>query len=45
MNHSTSQSIIEATVSSAIKRIQNDPERSMRNMVDMGLMFCNGKFQ
>lgn len=45
MNHSTSQSIIEATVSSAIKRIQNDPERSMRNMVDMGLMFCNGNFQ
>ena len=45
MNHNTSQSIIEATVSSAIKRIQNDPERSMRNMIDMGLMFCNGKFQ
>ena len=45
MNHSANQSIIEATVSSAIKRIENDPERSIRNLVDMGLMFCNGKFQ
>lgn len=45
MNHSANQSIIEATVNSAIKRIQDDPERSMRNMVDMALMFCNGRFQ
>lgn len=45
MNHSANQSIIEATVNSAIKRIENDPERSIRNLVDMGLMFCNGKFQ
>lgn len=45
MNHSANQSIIETTVSSAIKRIENDPERSIRNLVDLGLMFCNGKFQ
>ena len=45
MNHNANQSIIEATVNSAIKRIENDPERSIRNLVDMGLMFCNGKFQ
>lgn len=45
MNHSANQSIIEATISSAIKRIENDPERSIRNLVDMGVMFCNGKFQ
>ena len=45
MDHSANQSIIEATVNSAIKRIQNDPERSMRNLVDLGIMFCNGRFQ
>lgn len=46
MNQETNQPLIEATVNSAIKRIQNDPERSMRNIVDMALMFCsNGRFQ
>lgn len=45
MTQSTNQSIIETTVNSAIKRIQNDPERSIRNLVDMALMFCNGRFQ
>lgn len=45
MNHSANQSIIETTVNTAIKRIQNDPERSIRNIVDMALMFSNGRFQ
>lgn len=45
MNHTANHAIIEATVNSAIERIQNDPERSMRNMVDMAVMFCNGRFQ
>lgn len=45
MDHSTNQSIIETTVNNAIKRIQNDPERSIRNIVDMALMFSNGRFQ
>jgi len=45
MIQKTNQSIIETTVNSAIKRIQNDPERSIRNLVDMALMFCNGRFQ
>lgn len=45
-NDITNQSLIEATVNSAIKRIQNDPERSMRNIIDMALLFCsNGRFQ
>lgn len=43
--NNTNQTIIETTVNSAIKRIQNDPERSMRNLVDMALMFSNGRFQ
>lgn len=45
MTENTNAPLIEATVISAIKRIQNDPERSMRNIVDLALMFCNGKFQ
>ncbi len=37
--------LIETTVNQAVKRIQNDPERSTRNLVDIGLHFSEGRFQ
>ena len=45
MTETMNQALIETTVKQAIKRIQDDPERSIRNLVDMGLLFSNGKFQ
>lgn len=45
MDQNTNTPLIETTVKTAIKRIQNDPERSIRNLVDLALMFCNGRFQ
>lgn len=45
MAETMNQALIETTVKQAIKRIQDDPERSIRNLVDMALLFSNGKFQ
>lgn len=45
MSETMNQALIETTVKQAIKRIQDDPERSIRNLVDMALLFSNGKFQ
>lgn len=45
MEKSMNELLIETTVNQAIKRIQNDPERSTRNLVDIGLHFSNGRFQ
>lgn len=45
MAETMNQALIETTVKQAIKRIQDDPERSTRNLVDMALLFSNGKFQ
>lgn len=45
MEKNINELLIETTVNQAIKRIQNDPERSTRNLVDIGLHFSNGKFQ
>lgn len=45
MEKSMNEILIETTVNQAIKRIQNDPERSTRNLVDIGLHFSEGRFQ
>lgn len=45
MSESINHTLIETTVKQAIKRISDDPERSTRNLVDMALLFANGKFQ
>lgn len=37
--------LVETTVRQAMKEIQGDPERSIRNLVDMALNFSNGRFQ
>jgi len=45
MEKSINEILIETTVNQAIKRIQNDPERSTRNLIDIGLHFSEGRFQ
>ena len=37
--------LIETTVRKTIKQIQDDPERSTRNLIDMALNFSEGRFQ
>lgn len=37
--------LIETTIKHTIAQIKEDPERSMRNVVDMALNFTNGRFQ
>lgn len=45
MLYSTSRFLIDNIVKKTIKDIQDDPERSTRNLVDMALNFADGKFQ
>ncbi|MBQ3558464.1 MAG: hypothetical protein IJA07_02990 [Agathobacter sp.] len=45
MEKSMNEILIETTVNQAIKRIQDDPERSTRNLIDIGLHFSEGRFQ
>ena len=39
------RAILETTISKALRDIQADPERSIRNLVDLGRSFSNGRFQ
>ena len=45
MTANTSRILIETTVRKTIKDIANDPERSIRRVVDMAVNFSNGRFQ
>lgn len=45
MKNSLNRTLIEATIRNFIKQIKNDPERSMRNLIDMALSFTTGRFQ
>lgn len=45
MENSVSRILIETTVRQTLKGIQEDPERSIRNLVDMALQFSEGRFQ
>lgn len=45
MKSSLTRTLIETTIRNSIKQIKNDPERSMRNLIDMALSFSNGRFQ
>lgn len=40
-----SQILAETVIRKALKDIKNDPQRSIRNLVDMAVYFCNGKFK
>lgn len=45
MASSTKRILIETIVRKALRNIQSAPERSIRNLVDMGLSFSKGRFQ
>ncbi len=45
MKSNLNRTLIETTIRNSIKQIKNDPERSMRNLIDMALTFSNGRFQ
>ncbi len=45
MKTNLNRTLIETTIRNSIKQIKNDPERSMRNLIDMALSFSNGRFQ
>lgn len=37
--------LVETVVRNALKSIRNDPERGVRNLIDMALQFSEGRFQ
>lgn len=39
------RAVVESTVRRAIRRIAEDPERGLRNLVDMGVATATGRFQ
>lgn len=43
--HDNSYSLIEAMAYQFIEKIKNDPQRNIRNCVDMALNFSDGRFQ
>ena len=45
MKNSMSRILIETVVKKTIKELKQDPERSIRNLVDMALHFSDGRFQ
>jgi len=45
MTANTSRILIETTIRKTIKDIANDPERSIRRLIDMAANFSNGRFQ
>lgn len=45
MEKSTSCIIIETVVKKTLREIKDSPERSIRNLVDMALLFSDGRFQ
>lgn len=45
MKRSLNQTLIETTIRNAIRQIKDDPERNIRNLIDMALTFSSGRFQ
>lgn len=45
MENSMSRILIETTVRQTLKSLQENPKRSIRNLVDMALHFSEGRFQ
>lgn len=45
MEKSMSRFLVETVVKKALKSIKDSPERGIRNLVDMGLQFSEGRFQ
>lgn len=45
MKNNMSRMLVEVAVKNALKSIKDDPERGIRNLVDMALHFSEGRFQ
>ena len=45
MNEKIARILVETAVRKTIRDIQQDPRRSMRNLMDMALNFAGGRFQ
>ena len=45
MTKNMSRLLVETVVRNALKSIRNDPERGVRNLIDMALQFSEGRFQ
>lgn len=45
MEKSVSRILVETYVRDALRKIRNDPERGIRNLVDMALQFSGGRFR
>lgn len=45
MENNISRILIETTVRQTLKGLNEDPKRSIRNLVDMALYFSEGRFQ
>lgn len=45
MENTMSRLLIETTVRQTLKSLQDDPKRSVRNLIDMALQFSEGRFQ
>lgn len=45
MRNNVNRILIETTIKKTLNQIQDDPERSIRNLVDMALNFSEGRFQ
>ena len=45
MKRSLNHTLIETTIRNVIKQIKDDPERNIRNAIDMALTFSRGRFQ
>lgn len=45
MEKDLTRTLVESTVRRTLKNIQESPERAIRNFIDLGLEFSNGRFQ
>lgn len=45
MKTDVTKKLIETTIHRSLKNIGDNPERAIRNLVDLGLQFSNGRFQ
>lgn len=45
MSYALSRALIETVIRKGIKDIKESPDRSIRNLIDMGLNFSGGRFQ
>lgn len=45
MERDLTRTLVESTVRRTLKNIQESPERAIRNFIDLGLEFSNGRFQ